>query len=213
MSQALLKFDKAEDYSRGSFFSSSANSEALGWIEKWPEWESHCLIIYGGKGSGKTHLAHLWRDAANADFVDLNKLREVKPAEEKNVIIEDVESLKDEEALFHLYNSTKENHRYLLLTSIKPAAQLDIKLPDLRSRLNSCPNIEIKQPDDELLKKVMMKDFAERQLRVGQEVLDFIITRIERSFHCAAEMVSKVDEISMREKRAVTIPLVREILQ
>jgi chromosomal replication initiation ATPase DnaA len=85
-------------------------------------------------------------------------------------------------------------------------------LDDLRSRLRAALAIEIGPPDDALLGAVLVKHFADRQLRVGPELVLFLARHIERSFAVAAEIADRLDAVSLREGRAITVPLARELL-
>lgn len=196
MVQTILQFKTESDYSPYNFMVSGSNQEAFQWIEKWPDWPSHCLIIYGLKSSGKSHLCKIWQEKNS-----------------EGIVIEDIDREIDEEELFHLYNSAKSEGKYILLTSKSHPSSLDLKLPDLRSRLKSCPAIAINLPDDELLSFVLTKHFSDRQLKVNKEVMNYLLLRIERSFVAAENIVDSIDKLSLQEKRNITIPLVRKVLE
>ncbi len=211
MNQAAFRFRETTDYFRENFLVSDCNMEAFSWVDKWPDWPSHCLLIYGQAGCGKTHLSHIWREKAGADFIALSDIPQQSAG---NYIIEDIENLSPdyEEKLFHLYNQTKEEGNFLLLTAKNPANRLGLGLPDLISRLNSVPNIAVGQPDDNLLAAVITKHFTDRQLRVKQDVIAYLISRIERSFTAAKDIVDKIDKYAMENRREITIPMVREFM-
>jgi chromosomal replication initiation ATPase DnaA len=211
--QITLAFGNVPDYSRDSFVVSYSNKSVFEWVDKWPNWTSHCFAIYGPEKCGKTHLAHMWQRKTDAVFVDpenidMNALEDVK-----NCIVENVSRCKDENALFHLYNHIVNQGGYMLLTDREPLSHLDYQLPDLVSRLKSVPDIEVFEPDDVLLRTVLMKSFSDRQLRVGLDVVEFLLIRMERSFSSVGHLVKNLDDLSLVEKRNITVPFVKQVMQ
>jgi chromosomal replication initiation ATPase DnaA len=85
-------------------------------------------------------------------------------------------------------------------------------LPDLRSRLSALPVAAIGAPDDALLQALLLKLFADRQLRIGPEILTYLLPRMERSFLGVRALVERIDAAALALKRPVTIPLLRDIL-
>ena len=103
----------------------------------------------------------------------------------------------DENALFHLINLAGEKRLFILMTARMPPPRWGCALPDLNSRLNGLPVVEIGPPDDALLKTVMLKHFADRQLTVDPKVLDFLALHVERSLEGAALAVAAVDRLAL----------------
>ena len=129
------------------------------------------------------------------------------------LIVEDMNDNIDNEAMFHLYNQYRNENGYILFTSEIAPARLHIALPDLRSRLNIVPTVEIREPDDELLQALIVKLFNDRQVVISQEVLSYILANMQRSYAFARKLVAETDNISLARKRAVTIPIVKEALR
>ena len=117
-----------------------------------------------------------------------------------------------ERALFHLYNLARETGGHLLLTSESAPAHWGIKLPDLRSRLMAAPAVAVGAPDDALLAAILVKLFADRQLRVGGDVIRFLVTHMERSFDAARRLVADLDAAALAARRRITVPLARRVL-
>jgi chromosomal replication initiation ATPase DnaA len=99
-----------------------------------------------------------------------------------------------------------------LLSAREAPNRFDCSLPDLRSRLNALPAVRIGAPDDALLKTVMLKHFADRQLSIDPKVLDFLALRIERSLAAAAVAVAAIDRAALGSGRKLSRQLVAEVL-
>src|SRR5262249_17863043 len=161
---------------------------------------SHALAIHGPKGAGKTHLAHVWQ--ARAEAVILTAPPDGVPPQ--RVILDEPRGW-PETSVFHLYNALREMGGHLLIVSELPPPRWNVQLPALASRLASIPAVALSAPDDELLVAVMAKQFADRGVEVQDDVLRYVVTRIERSFAAAAEMVDKLDRAALAEQRRVTL--------
>ena len=142
-------------------------------------------------------------------MVNLRKLLE----SHENVLIDNFDSSWKEEPILHLYNLMQEVEGTLVIVSEKPASQIGIKLRDLASRVSTMTTVELKPPDDELIKGVMRKLFKDRQIEVPSEVVNYLTIRMERSFKEVSRMVDRLDKTSLSEKNAITLSLARRILQ
>ncbi|WP_025898896.1 HdaA/DnaA family protein [Sneathiella glossodoripedis] len=218
MKQIPLDFAFRSAVGREDFLVTSQNEEAVAWIDNWPNWPNPLLLIIGPSGSGKSHLAHIWAQKSNAvtlkseDLCDLdiNALTEVA---RHNLILEDIGAGIAEKPLFHLYNLVKENGSSMLMTSRNSVRSWDIQLPDLKSRLGAIQIANIKQPDDSLFAAILLKLFTDRQIAVAPDVIQFLVMRLERSFSSALNAVRLIDSLSLSEKKKITIPLVKRILE
>jgi chromosomal replication initiation ATPase DnaA len=128
------------------------------------------------------------------------------------LVIENMSFDINEEALFHLYNAYNTPDRSILFTSEQPLSKLSLKLPDLRSRLNTVPTAEILTPDDEMLTALIAKQFNDRQIVISQEILNYILKHAERSFDFITRLIEEIDELSWIYGRAVSIPIVKDAL-
>jgi chromosomal replication initiation ATPase DnaA len=215
MSQLVFSLPHAEQLGLVDFLESPANSEALAWIRRWPDWPAQALVLAGPEGSGKTHLAHIFAGLSGARIVSSKDVSEasVPEFESRAVVLEDCDAPLPERALFHLLNLAKESKGFVLLTARAPQARWQVDLPDLKSRLMALPLAELKAPDDGLLTALLAKLFSDRQLLVGPDALTFILGRVERSFAAVRQLVEAADRKALAEKRPVTIPLIRELLE
>lgn len=206
--------------SREDFLVTPANEEAVAWLDRWPDWPGPALALHGPRGCGKTHLVHVFAAQSGAAILPAGEL----PAEDmpyllahhRAVAVEGADRLMPdpviEEALFHLWNLVKERGRHLVLTGEQPPARWNVSLPDLRSRLSTAQAVAIAAPDDLLMSAVLVKLFIDRQLRVGPEVIAFLLRHMERSFAAARETVAAADTLSLAERREITVPLIRRVL-
>lgn len=199
------------------FLVSACNRDAVALIDRWPDWPSPALVIHGEEGCGKTHLTHVWRAMSGAVAIETGGLTTeslpVLLGDALACVVEDADRGFDEEAMFHLYNMLAERGGHLLLTARIPVSRWGIRLPDLRSRLSAAMSVAVGAPDDELIGGVLIKHFLDRQIRVDPAVVTFLLGRMERSFAAARRIVAALDAAALAEKRGITVPLAREVLQ
>jgi DnaA regulatory inactivator Hda len=202
------------------FMVAPGNAAAVAWLDRWPNWPAPVLTVHGPPGCGKTHLAHVWRARSRAPLVsgaalDVATLPELL-ALTRTVAVDDADAVAGvpalETALFHLHNLAGEAGGQLLLLARQAPAHWRLGLADLRSRLLAAPAVAVAAPDDALLAGVLVKLFADRQLRPGHDVIAYLLARMERSLDAARRVVAALDRASLAAHRPVTVPLVREVL-
>lgn len=200
------------------FIVTESNRLAVAQLDKWPHWPARVLVLHGAAGAGKTHLAQIWAQKSQAVMIAAGAVAANLTVllQHPHIAVEDADTLygdaAGEQALFHLCNHAMQDGT-LLLTVATPPAAAAIQLPDLRSRLRSYPLLALEPPDDALLAALLVKQFSDRQLRVGQDVVDYLLPRIERSAAAAAAIVQALDETALVRRQAVTVPLVRAVLE
>jgi chromosomal replication initiation ATPase DnaA len=205
------------------FLPAPSNEAALAWIERWPDWPAPALAVYGPAGCGKSHLASIWRARSQAIPLSPSGLHDeelaawLQPGQAVLLdlgewpIERDRLSL-DETALFHLLNWLAQESGSLLICARVPPARWPVALADLRSRLAAIPAVEIAAPDEPLLAALLVKLFADRQLPVPAEVVQFLVSRMERSCEAAGRLVAALDRAALAAHRRVTIPLAQAVL-
>ncbi|HEX5690383.1 MAG TPA: DnaA/Hda family protein, partial [Roseiflexaceae bacterium] len=166
---------------REDFLVADSNRDAVIWLDKWPDWPQPALVLSGPEGAGKSHLARVWQKQANAQLIQAASLTldNVPELALRPLVIEDAEGVRTEQALLHLLNMLREAGLHLLMTARQPPARWQVALPDLRSRLNALPVASLQAPDDSLIAALLVKLFADRQLRVGDDVIEFLVPRME----------------------------------
>jgi chromosomal replication initiation ATPase DnaA len=213
--QLALALPHAESFAREDFLSGASNAAALQTIERWPDWPDRALALVGPEGAGKSHLAEIWAEIAGARRVSARALGETNlPAALATgaLVVEDAGAELDERALFHLINLMRQDEAYVLVTARLAPTLWNVGLPDLASRLRVVPAVTLEPPDDALLRAVLVKLFADRQLDVDESLIGYLVTRIERSFASARAAVGALDREALRQKRPVTRALAVELL-
>ena len=209
--QLALNLHHRPAMGREDFLVSPANAEAVGWIDRWPDWPGSSVVIVGPAGSGKSHLGHVWQKRSHATFFGPDTAPDPARTPE-NAFVDDVDSQNRDPVIFHLYNAVSRDGGYVLLTASTPPARWAGRLPDLTSRLAAVPTVYIHPPDETLISAMIVKMFADRQLGVETEVVDYIVARMERSFETVRELVAELDQVSLAGRRRITVPLVRAVL-
>jgi chromosomal replication initiation ATPase DnaA len=198
------------------FLISESNRAAADIVDRWPDWPQAAVVVVAPPRSGKTHLANVWRRRSGAARLEARSIGEadVQAASACSaLLIEDLHAgIGDERALFHLLNLVREHKLSMLLTSRVPAGELDVNLPDLRSRLRALPFVTIAPPDEALLKAVLVKHFMDRQLVVEPHVIGHIALHMDRSMEAVAAIVAEIDRAAMSSRRRITRALAAEIL-
>ena len=190
------------------FLVSDCNLAAVKLLDAWPDWRAPVQLLLGPAASGKTHLVRVWQARSGArpilsDALDISAIDALD--EGTALIVEDADrGGYDENALFHLINLAREKRLFVLMTARTAPSRWGCALPDLSSRLIALPVVEIGPPDDALLKTVMLKHFADRQLTVDPKVLDFLALHVERSLEGAALAVDAVDRLALATGRKIT---------
>lgn len=205
-SQFVFDLEPLRTFDESDFFIAPCNEQAIRLVSAWPDWPAHGAVIYGPQGSGKTHLARIWRKLSAAKDVKVGDLKLTDLlASTPPFLVEDIDQEAfDERTLFHCVNHARECGSFVLLTARTAPGQWSISLPDLRSRMRSFAAIRIDEPDDELLAAVLVKHFSDRQLRIAPDLIPYLLPRMERSMRAAEELVATLDQLSLAEHRKVT---------
>ena len=215
--QLVLALDHATSFAREDFLTGPSNAAALELIERWPDWPARVMALVGPEGSGKTHLASIWAETAGARVMAAKLLGEIAPPQALATGALALEDLGndglDERALFHLLNLAREEGAFLLITARAAPAGFTVTTRDLASRLRSIAAVVLAPPDDALLRALIVKIAADRQMSVDEPLVNYLVNRIERSFSAARAALARLDEEAMRGKRPVTRALAAELFR
>lgn len=219
-----LNFSYRPSLGRDDFMVANCNLQAVTAIDLWPNWPYFAICIYGPAGCGKTHLANVFAQNVatithhpyripflKAENITKDLIQDLFN-ESPYIVVEDLQNLQNQEALFHLYNTYRDMGGNILFTADVAPARLNFSLPDLRSRMNIVPIYEIEAPDDNMLMALLLKLFGDRQITPSPELLEYLIKNMQRSFSYARKLVEEIDNISLARKRAISIATAKEAI-
>lgn len=219
MSQLVFGFPVRADFGRPAFVVTEANRTAFALVEATGAWPQGRLALAGPEGSGKSHLAALWRETTGAEAVaaDAIAARAGGGALAGGLLLEDADRVVPgdpaaEEGLFHLLNRAAEARVPVLLTARAAPGRWGVRLPDLASRLGAIAVATLGAPDDALLSALLAKHLADRQIAAEPALLAFLLPRIERTAAAAAWIAERLDRASLASGRPVTVRLASELL-
>ena len=229
--QYHLPLPQSEAMSLEDFLPAPTNEEAVGWIvSRAPSsWPAHAFVLWGPEGTGKTHLLHIWSErtgAAKVPLGDQTLLAAIVDgkAPAPAFALDDADQCANrsgldaaqkaatQEWLQHFYNATKAAQIPLLLTARTPPAQWGLSLRDIETRLKSCPAVQLHEPDDDLLRGLLLKLFRDRQLMVEAGVVEYLAQRTDRTGAAIRALVARLDEASLEAGRKISIPFVQKLL-
>lgn len=214
--QLVLDLPVEPRFGREDFLVGPSNQAAYDFVEGWRDWPGRLARLEGPPGSGKSHLAAIWAEAAGASIVEAEALAEEDVphlAQAPALVIEDLgREPTDEAALFHLVNLVRERGVPLLVTSASGIEECAIRTADLKSRLRLAAVARLGPPDDALIRALLVKLFDDRQLTVDHGTVEYVAMRIERSFARARGVVAELDRESLSRGRRVTRAVASAVL-
>ncbi len=200
MKQLLLDIEAPPKPSIENFVVGS-NAEALNSLQLAMSGNAQTRFIYlwGETGSGKTHLLEALQQITNGQNVQF---------------VDDVQSLSDEQqvALFNTYNQLRENGGTLITAGIAAPTQMGLR-DDLATRLAWGLTYQLHPLSDEE-KALALKNYANaRSMKLPDEVIEYCLRYLRRDLPSLISTISALDLWSRTNKRAVTIPLLKQLLQ
>jgi chromosomal replication initiation ATPase DnaA len=219
MQQEVFDFHKEERLDWNDFIESEENRNALSYLTKWPFRDSHGLIIHGESGTGKTHLAALWAQTANAIYV-LGESFNHNPRDlfgsECNFVFDNFDTLIKHENydwLFHFFNIVKEkNKSFLILSRLHPSLW-NVELNDLRSRLFTLPAVAIDAPRDDLLLKISQKIAKDLEIIISNDAMKYVLNTVERNVSSVAAVLKVLDKLSLQQKKTLSLSFIKSSLK
>jgi len=215
MSQLIFKFPFKTNYFEEDFYVSENNFEAYKLIESWPKWSSRFVNIFGPSGCGKTHLANIFNKKINSFFIkasDLNNNSLLSIKTKECLIIDEYKKNVEEKLFYSVLNQSHLSNQYIIINTSKPIQSFDVKLNDLKSRFQSFINIGIDLPTDELIKVIISKNFSDKQVKIENKSLEYIIKNIDRSYEAIFDLINKLDDFSLSTGSSINIKLIKKAL-
>ena len=208
--QLALPFAHRPRFGRTDFLEAGSNRAALAWLAPGAaaRWPSRRLALWGEAGGGKTHLLHVWAREHDALLLPGTALRDLgalfrAPDRWGGVAVDDADVASDERALLHALNAVGEGGLPVLLAARTAPARWNVALPDLRSRLRAMEAVQLGRPDDALLRVLLLRLLAERQLMVAPAVVDWLLQRLPRTAAAMRELAQRLDERAMASGRGI----------
>ena len=215
MDQKIIKFTHEKNLKDSDFFVSKSNKHVHNFLLSWPNWEKNLVNICGENFSGKSHLIDIFLKKFkgiifNADTFNNDNLSSLDI--HQNIVLENLNNEINEKLIYTLINTVEQNDKYLIITSYRPISEFNFNLNDLKSRSKNCLFAKIDNPDDDLMFAIILKSFSDRQIIIDKKLIDFIIKRIDRSYGKIADFIYKVDELSLKKKKAIDLKIIKQIL-
>lgn len=212
--QLVLDLGQAPSYDADEFLVSSSNADAHAMIGRWPSWPRRTALLIGPSGAGKSHLGSIWAGATGALVVmPGDRLDPGLSAERAILLVEDIDrAAHSEPALFHLINLVEETRGWMLMTARSAPSAWGIRTPDLLSRLRLASLTSISEPDLPLLRAVIVKLFADRQIRIEEDVVAHAALHCDRSLEAISRFVAAVDDDALAAGRRITRPMAAQTI-
>ena len=211
--QQTLPLKLLPSYGRHDFIVGESNIEAVKWIDSFSKSKINGLIIIGPSASGKSHLISTLKNKYK--ILEAKEINNEKTniLELKDLIIENIEQIKNHYFFLHVINIVKEKNFKVLLTSRLSINELNIRLEDLKSRLLAYSHSKILPPTDDVLKGIIIKISRDKGLLLNDTVINFILSHIERSYSVISGFINDLDQFALIKKKKITVPLVKKLIE
>ena len=216
MNQLVFKFPFKTTYFEKDFFVSTNNFEAYKLIESYPKWPEKRINIFGPNGCGKTHLINILSKKLKLLPIDAKKFDEkINNLVEKFdcIVIENYKGNINENLFYSILNQSRQLENFILINSINSIANTEVKLKDLKSRINSFLIIGIEMPTDDLLKIIISKTLSDKQISIDPKISEYIIKNVERSYEKMFKFLKDLDEMSLSTGKSININLIKKALE
>lgn len=177
------------------------------------------VFLWGETGSGKSHLARAFVQAAsaaglNARYLHASRMHALDVSGLRVLALDEVDCLDpDAQVLaFDAVNRLRLGGGSLLATGRFPPADLALR-EDLRTRLGAGIVRQLVPLDDAEKRAALAAHAAARGLPVAADILDYLLARRARDMRSQVAVLEALDRASLALKRPLTLPLVREALK
>ncbi|MEE8663768.1 MAG: chromosomal replication initiator DnaA [Acetobacter sp.] len=215
-----LSLDARIETGLRGFIPSPANAEVREWLfsSSSDEWPDRRLLLWGDAATGKTYLLHLWAQSVQALLVNgssltAERLEDIARDLPARIVVDDADDIPDRRVLLHLMNLARETGIVLLLSSrLPPSAWSDI-LPDLGSRLRATLSVQLRQPDDLSLRRLLLSLFADHQMTVPPAVTEWLLLHLPREGVAIRDAVARLGEWIQRSGMPLNCENVADLLE
>ena len=216
MSQLTFKFPFKTKYYEQDYYVSSNNFSAYRLVESWPNWPGKWVNIFGPKGCGKTHLSNIFIKKIKAYYIEAKNFKDydiiANVEKQECLIIDNFKNNINENEFYSILNFLKQSNKYVIINSLVSIKNENIKLEDLKSRLNSFTDIGIELPTDDLLRVIISKYFSDKQIEITPKISEYIIKNIERSYEKVFKFIKEIDDLSLSSGKSININLIKKVL-
>ncbi len=213
--QLALPFPHRPEFAAADLVEAPSNADALAWLARTADWPARRLALWGEAGCGKTHLLHWWAARSGAAYWAAPGLRgrSLPAFPPGGIAIDDADAAPDEAALLHTLNAAAEAGVPVLLAARAPPARWTVALPDLASRVRAITSVAIGPADDSLLRALLARLLAERQLEVPAALQAWLLLRLPRTPAVLREAAARLDRVALGAGRAVSRSVAAEVLE
>ena len=175
------------------------------------------LFLWGSPGCGKTHLLRAAVHAARQRGMHSQFLRAHDTAIANGpglLAVDDVEKLDGsaQSALFDAYNRMRSSGGMILGAGRHPPTDLALR-EDLRTRVASGVVMQMRPLTEAQKHAVLMAHASQRGLVLATDIVDYLLAHFARDLGSLIAAIDAMDRYSLRTKRAITLPLLRQSMQ
>ena len=221
MKQIALDIGLSDPPSFDNFFA-GPNEAALAHLKLWTAHATRSPVptyLWGAEGSGKSHLLAACGEAlrdqgARLGWMDAS-VREPPDFDETwtALMLDDVDryTTARQQAAFAWFVNAQTHQRWVLAAGSLPPADLGLR-EDLRSRLG-WGHVFALQPLSEPDRRSVLRQAADaRGVFLGDDVMDFMLSRFSRDLGSLMRLLRRIDQYALANKRALTVPLMKSML-
>lgn len=180
------------------------------------------VLLYGPRGSGRTHLLQATARQHRAAYLPLAELREHGPEllsgldSAAAVCLDDLDAVLPQRdwclALLRLIDQLRTQRRGYAFAAAAPPERLEIALPDLRTRLGACSLFGLRPLDDEDRRQLLRERARARGLEMPDEVSRWLLNHHSRDTASLLAALERLDRAALSAKRRLTLPFVQSVL-
>lgn len=180
--------------------------------------------LWGDSGSGKTHLLKAVREllleqGAQVGWMDASTGFPPEFDERWSAVLMDdvhlftpMQQARAFNWFVNAINPPSGSPRWILSAGDAPPAGMEVR-DDLRSRLGWGHVFQLQVPNEAERREVLKTEAAARGVTLSADVVDYMLKRFSRDLASLMQLLDMLDEFALRNKRAITIPLLKTMLE